>query len=246
MQEFTNKVAIVTGGSSGIGLAIAKGLSHQGAKVVIFGRDQKKLQNAASSINALAVQGDVSKITDLDTLYHETQKKLGGIDILVVNAGIAQMRHIKEVDEEFFDEIVRINYKGLFFSVQRAIPFLNRGASVILISSAAAHVGWPAHSVYSATKAAVSHLARCMSADLIESGIRVNAISPGFVDTPLLDDLKANEEVTRQIKSKIPLRRFGTPEEIANTALFLASSKSAYMVGADLVIDGGISEVFPY
>ncbi len=247
MGEFTNKVAVVTGGSSGIGLSIASRLNQEGARVVIFARDQKKLKTATDSLkNATSIQGDVSKISDLDRLYQKTKTKLGGIDILIANAGIAEPRHLKEVDEHFFDEIVKTDYKGLYFTVQRALPFLNRGASIILISSMAAHITWPAHSVYSSVKAAVSYLAKSFSSDLIEDGIRVNAISPGFVDTPMYDELKkSSPETFITLANNIPLKKFASVEDIANLALFLASPKSSYIIGSDIVIDGGVSAIFP-
>jgi NAD(P)-dependent dehydrogenase (short-subunit alcohol dehydrogenase family) len=245
-MEFENKVAVITGGSSGIGLKIAEKLDKEGAKVAILGRNQEKLDNAAASVkNVLPFKGDVSKIADLDRFYKKVQSTFGRIDILVACAGIAEQRTLQEVDEKFFDQIVNINYKGLFFTVQRSLPFLKSESSVILISSAAAHVGWPGHSVYSSTKAAVSHLARCFQADLMEKKIRVNSISPGFVDTPIFDDLKfASPEIMDSIYKIIPAKRFATSEEIADAALFLASFRSAYMMGHDLVIDGGLSEVF--
>lgn len=246
-MEFANKVVVITGGSSGIGLAIAKKFDAEGAKVAILGRDQQRLDLAATSFkNVLTFKGDVCKVSDLDHFYQEIQKKLGKIDILVANAGIAEMRPIQEVDEGFFDEMVNINYKGLYFSVQRSLPFLNRGASIILISSAAAHIGWPGHSVYSSTKAAVSYLARSFSADLIAQGIRVNAISPGFVDTPMFDETKTSSpETIEKLNEIIPAKRFANAEEIASAALFLASPRSSYIIGADLVMDGGLSAIFP-
>lgn len=247
MEELLNKVAAITGGSSGIGLSIAEKFDSEGAKVAILGRDPKKLKKAVSAFkHGLSFQGDVSKVSDLDRFYKEIEKKVGKIDILVANAGIAETRHINEVDEKFFNEMVNINYKGLYFSVQRALPFLNPNASIILISSAAAHIGWPSHSVYSSTKAAVSYLARSFSTDLIHLGIRVNAISPGFVDTPMFDEIKtASPEVIQKLTNNIPVKRFAQSEEIANAALFFASNRSSYIVGVDLPVDGGLSAIFP-
>jgi NAD(P)-dependent dehydrogenase (short-subunit alcohol dehydrogenase family) len=248
MEEFSNKVVVITGGSSGIGLSIAQKFDRAGAKLAILGRNEQKLSQTAKSLkNILTFQGDVCKISDLDRFYTEIQSKFGKIDILIGSAGIAETRPIHEVDEKFFDEMVHINYKGLFFTVQRSLPYLNRNAVIILISSAAAHIGWPGHSVYSSTKAAVSHLARNFCADLIDNGIRVNAISPGFVDTPLFDDLKASSpETMHTLKNIIPAKRFALADEIAEAALFLASPRSSYIVGADLVIDGGLSAIFPF
>lgn len=247
MKEFSNKVAVVTGGSSGIGLSIAAKLSQEGAKVILFGRNQKRLEKAASTLkNTISVQGDVCKVADLDRLYQKAQETFGKIDILVAAAGIAEPRHVKDVDERFFDDIVNTNYKGLYFSIQRSLPYLNQGASIVLISSVAAHIVWPAHSVYSSTKAAVSYLAKSFASDLMESGIRVNALSPGFVDTPMYDELKKNSpEVLPVLENNIPMKRFATVDEITAAALFLASSQSSYITGTDLLIDGGLNSIFP-
>lgn len=247
MKEFTNKVVAITGGSSGIGLSIAQKFHSQTAKVAVLGREQKKLDKIENtSKGILTIKGDVSKIADLDRFYQTIDKTFGKIDVLIASAGIAPSKILADVDEQFFDNIVNINYKGLFFSVQRALSFLNQGASVILISSAAAHLGWPGHSVYSSTKAAVSYLARGFSADLVNRGIRVNAISPGFVDTPLFDEIKTSTpETMKKLNNTIPAKRFAKSEEIAEAALFLASSQSSYMIGSDLIIDGGISAIYP-
>lgn len=245
MGDFTDKVVVITGGNSGIGEAIARKFDQEGAKVVIFGRDQEKLERVAKTLQkGLAVQGDVRNVADLDTLFKTTRERFGSIDVLVANAGIAERRHVDAVDEQFFDEMVGINYKGVFFTVQRSIPSLRRGAAVILISSAAAHKGWHNHSVYSSTKAAVSMLARNFSADLIDRGIRVNAVSPGFTDTPMFDAWKVNQpQVFKDFAEKVPAGRFAESSEIAEAVFFLASPKAAYIVGADLVIDGGASAI---
>lgn len=247
MTEFSNKIVVVTGGSSGIGLSIAQKFSHHGAKMAILGRDRKKLHAAAEILqDVLPFEGDVSKVADLDKFYKEIQQKFGKIDVLVANAGIAEPRSIHEVDERFFDEMVNINYKGAYFTVQRALPLLNKNASIVLISSAAAHIGWPGHSVYSSTKAAVSYLAKSFAGDLISQGIRVNAISPGFVDTPMFDETKAaSPEVINKLNENIPAHRFATTEEIANAVLFLSSPEAAYITGSDLIVDGGLSAIFP-
>jgi NAD(P)-dependent dehydrogenase (short-subunit alcohol dehydrogenase family) len=247
MKEFSNKVVVVTGGSSGIGLSIAQKFSHHGAKLAILGRDRQKLYAAAQTLhNVLPFEGDVSKVADLNSFYKEIHQKFGKIDVLVANAGIADSRPIHEVDEAFFDEMVNINYKGVYFTVQKALPLLNKNASIVLISSAAAHIGWPGHSVYSSTKAAVSYLAKSFSADLISHGIRINAVSPGFVDTPMFNETKATKpEVMQKLNENIPAHRFATAEEIANAVLFLSSSQAAYITGSDLIVDGGLSAIFP-
>ncbi len=237
MSEFTNKVVVVTGGASGIGEAIANQFNQDRAKVVIFGRHLDKLNAVKNLFNdAIAVEGDVRNLSDLDRLFQQTQQAFGKIDVLVVNAGVASRRHIDDVDEAFFDEIVDINFKGAYFTVQRAVNFLNDGAAVVLISTAGCHFGWPSHSVYCAAKAAVSMLAKNFSADLIHRNIRVNAISPGYVKTPIWGHVE-----TLQFNGDVPMNRFATADEIANAALFLSSSKASYIVGADLVVDGGLT-----
>ncbi len=185
---------------------------------------------------AITVSGDVCKISDLDHLYKTTSNQFGKIDVLVANAGIASRRLVDEVDENYFDDMVNTNFKGVYFTVQRAIPFLNNNASLILISSMACHGGWPSHSVYSSTKAAVSMLARNFSADLIHRGIRVNAISPGFTATNMYEQNFIND-----YKKMIPTGEFAKPEEIADAVAFLSSPSAVSIVGIDLVIDGGFT-----
>lgn len=239
MPFFTDKVMVVTGGNSGIGKSIAERFNEEGSKIALFGRDQDRLDQTQKLLRqAITVSGDVCNISDLDILFQTTHNKFGKIDVLVANAGIASRRSVDEVDENYFDEMVNINFKGVYFTVQRAIPFLNNNASIILISSMAAHAGWVSHSVYSATKAAVSMLARNFSADLIHRGIRVNAISPGFTATNMYEQSFINE-----YKKRIPTGEFAKPEEIANAAIFLSSPSASSIVGVDLVIDGGFTSI---
>ncbi len=240
MGSFKNKVVVITGGNSGIGKATAKSFYEQGAKVVILGRDQAKLQSTIKELPGVtAIQGDVSKLSDLDNLYKTVANTHDKIDVLVVNAGVPGGAIVGEVTEQHFDSIMNINLKGAFFTVQKAVPLLNDNASVILISSMACHGGWRGLSVYSAAKAAISVLAQTFSADLIDRGIRVNSISPGFTDTPIFTD----KDIIPKATTIIPIKRFATPDEIANTALFLASNH--YIVGQDLLIDGGVSTIRP-
>jgi NAD(P)-dependent dehydrogenase (short-subunit alcohol dehydrogenase family) len=244
-MNFKDKVVVITGGNSGIGKAIAEKFDQQGAKIVIFGRQKGTLEKSLKEFKqAIAIQGDIRKLSDIERLFEETKKNFGKVDVLIANAGIAARRDVQEVDEAFFDEIVDINYKGLYFTVQRSIPYLNPGASVVLISSIAAHVGIASHSVYSSTKAAVSRLARNFSADLIGKGIRVNALSPGFTDTPIFDPLKkSNPQEIKKYTQTIPMKRFAEASEVADAAVFLSSPQASYIVGVDLIIDGGVTAI---
>ena len=248
-MRLTNKVAVVTGGNSGIGLSIAKEFIAQGANVVIFGRNPETLTLAASELgsSAHAVQGDVSSTSHLERLVAETQNKFGKIDVLVANAGIATPAPIEQTTEETFDLISNINFRGLFFTIQKAIPALNDNASIVLTTSGVNQMGMPGLSVYSATKAAVRSFARTFSAELLPRGIRVNALSPGPIETPIFDRLGLPQDqldqMADQILKQTPIGRFGRPEEMAKAALFLASDDSSYVVGAELVADGGISQL---
>lgn len=241
MYDFANKVVVVTGGNSGIGQAIAEKFDHHGAKVVIFGRDKARLEAVTTKLNrGFSVQGDIRNLADIERLFHETERKFGKIDVLVANAGIAGRRKVQEVDEQFFDEIVQTNYKALYFTVQRSLPHVNDGASIILISSIAAHQGRTENSVYASTKAAVSMLAKSFSADLLDRGIRVNALSPGFTDTPIFDSLKLRDtNLMEQFLQHIPHKRFAESKEMADAALYLA--QASYVVGIDLIVDGGVT-----
>lgn len=250
MKKLENKVAVVTGGSSGIGLAIARAFRQHGARVAIFGRDRSRLEAAVAHLQngTLAVPGDVAKLDDLDRLFAQVHARFGKIDVLVANAGATRFVPFKEVDESLFDRLVDVNVKGVFFTVQRALPYLRDGASVLLVSSVAHHKGFPDMSVYSAAKAAVRSLARTLSAELLQArGIRINVLSPGPVDTPFVRNAGVPEEAVPAMKeafaSAVPLGRWGTAEEVAQAGLFLASSDSSYIVGAELVVDGGMSQL---
>lgn len=234
---FNEKVIAITGGNSGIGKTIAQKFSQEGAKIAIFGRDKHKLQQINITLqDSIAIAGDVSNLSDLDLFFHTTNEKLGKIDILVACAGIASRRALDEVDEAYFDEMVNINFKGVYFTVQRALPYLNNSASVVLISSMATQRGWASHSVYSSTKAAVSMLAKNFSADLIHRGIRVNSISPGYTATEMY-----SPEFIVEHKKTLPTGEFIQPEEIADAVAFLSSPSAKSIVGIDLLIDGGLT-----
>ncbi|HET7215329.1 MAG TPA: SDR family oxidoreductase [Terriglobia bacterium] len=249
MKTLEGKVAVITGGSSGIGLATAKLFQEEGARVVISGRNQKSLDAAVKELGSsiLVVRSDVSKLADLDTLFEVVAKKLGRIDVLFANAGIAKFAPVSDVSEEAYEETFDINVKGVFFTIQKAIPFLNNNASIILNTSFVNQAGIPTTSVYAASKAAVRSLARSISSELATRGIRVNVVSPGPISTPLYGKLglptEAVEAFAANIVSQVPLKRFGRPEEVAQTALFLASNASSYVTGVELNVDGGIGQV---
>ncbi len=248
-MKLKKKVAVVTGGSSGIGFAISKEFVREGASVAIFGRNQDSLEKALKELGgkAIAVRGDVGNLDDLEKLYIETVSSLGKIDVLVANAGVALFTPIDITGEDLFDTISRINFKGAYFTVKISVPHLNRGASIIFVSSSANQIGIPEFSVYSATKAAVRSFARTLSAELLPRGIRVNVLSPGPIETPIYGKLGFTEEaltgMAKNIAAENPMKRFGRPEEMAKAALFLASSDSSYMAGAELVADGGVSQL---
>lgn len=249
MKMLEGKVAVITGGSSGIGLATAKVFRDSGAKVAISGRNQKSLDDAIKELGAgvVAVRSDVSKLSDLDTLFNAVVKKLGRIDVLFANAGIAKFAPLSDVSEDAYDETFDINVKGAFFTIQKAIPHLNDNASIILNSSFVNQAGVPTTSVYAASKAAVRSLARGISSELASRGIRVNVVSPGPIATPLYGKLGLPKEsvdaFAANIVSQVPLKRFGQAEEVAQTVLFLAGSASSYITGVELNVDGGIGQV---
>ena len=249
MARLTGKVAVVTGGNSGIGLATAKRFRDEGAKVVISGRDQKTLDEAVKTIggDVVAVRSDVSKLADLDKLYKTVAEKFGKIDVLFANAGIAKFAPVTDSTEALFDETFDINVKGVYFTIQKALPLLNDGASIIINSSVASESGLSGGSIYSATKAAVRSFARTLTAELVGRGIRINVVSPGPIQTPILGrnglSQEAIDDVARYLVSKVPMNRFGKPEEVADTVLFLASPESSYVTGVDINVDGGMGQV---
>jgi NAD(P)-dependent dehydrogenase (short-subunit alcohol dehydrogenase family) len=242
-------VAVITGGSSGIGLATAKRFAQEGAYVFIVGRRQTELDKAVAAIgkNVAAVQADVSKLADLDRLYKEVAVKKGKIDIVVASAGIVEMVPTSAVTPEHFDKTFNTNARGAYFTVQKALPIMNDGGSVILIGSGVWLKGYPAYGTYAATKAALRSFVRTWTTELKDRKIRANIISPGAVETPIIDGQFPTKEAAdgarEWFKSIIPLGRLGEPEEIASAALFLASDESSYVLGNDLVVDGGATAV---
>jgi NAD(P)-dependent dehydrogenase (short-subunit alcohol dehydrogenase family) len=249
MGRLEGKVAVVTGGNSGIGLATAKRFQEEGAKVVISGRSKKTLDDAVKAIGngVLAVQADVSNLTELDKLYGEVSKKFGKIDVLFVNAGVAKFAPLAETAESTYDEQFDINIKGAYFTIQKAIPLLNDGASIVLNTSVAGSKGNANTSAYSATKAALRSLARTAAAELVERGIRVNAVAPGPIVTPIFGRVglpqEAVDEFAKQIIEKVPMKRFGQPEEVAATVAFLASDDASYITGVEINVDGGAGQI---
>ena len=247
--KLEGKIALITGGNSGIGLATAKEFVNEGAYVFITGRREAELAAAKKQIgkNVTAIQGDVSNLDDLDRLFAQIRKEKGRIDIVFANAGVARYAPIGTITEDFFDSIFDINVKGVLFTVQKALPLLRDGGSIILNASIVGSKGLSSNSVYSATKAAVRSFARTWTTDLKDRRIRVNAISPGPIDTPGLSELLASSETGEQrrkmISNTVPLGRFGKPEEIAKAVVFLASDDASYITGIELFVDGGFAQV---
>ncbi len=248
MGKLAGKVAVVTGGNSGIGLASARRFVAEGAFVYITGRRQEELDAATAAIggNVAAVRGDISRLKDLDALYDRVRAENGRIDILFANAGLGEFKPLGEITEEHFDRTFGVNVKGTLFTVQKALPLMGSGGSIILTGSTAGSTGAPAFSVYGATKAAIRSFARNWILDLKGSGIRVNILSPGPTATPGafgLVPLSERDQFTQLLKSSVPLDRVGQPEEVAAAALFLASDDSSFVNGAELFVDGGAAQV---
>lgn len=245
MKKLENKVAVITGGNSGIGLATAQLFARQGARVVITGRNQQTLDSAISQIgfDAIGVASNTADLTQIDQLYQQVYQTFGKIDILAINAGVYVTGPLSDYTEAMFDQTSDINFKGVFFSVQKALPYLNDGASIVLTGSTVSDKGLPTIAAYAATKAAVRSLARSFSAELLERKIRVNVLSPGPVDTPVFERSGASQEEIAGAKAYMaqatPVKRMGTTEEMAQAFLYLASDDSKFMVGGELLLDGG-------
>lgn len=249
MKKLESKVAVITGGSSGIGLASAKELIDNGAKVVIFGRSQESLDAATAQLgaNSYGVQGDVTVQADLDNLYSQVKSKFGGIDVLFINVGQGKLAPIADTDEAFFDSMIDVNLKGAYFTLQKSIAHLNNDASVIITTSWLNKVGFAGSSLLSASKAALRSVVRVASAELADKGVRINAVSPGPIGTPFWGKIGLPDDVlsgaAEAITEQTALKRFGTPEEVAKVVLFLASSDSSYIAGEELAVQGGIASV---
>jgi len=243
MGKFENKVVVVTGGNSGIGLATAKGFIAEGAKVVITGRRKDAIEQAARETGAVAVQADQSDLQEIDQLVAQVKRDYGKADVLVINAGIAAFFPIIAATEQQFDDVLNINFKGAFFTLQKFIPILNEGASVVMISSNSAGMHRPNSAVYSASKVALNMLMKTAAIELVEQKIRVNTVSPGPTATEIVKKLGFDEETAKNmILPEIPLRKLGTAEDVAQLVLYLSDNTSAsFITGAEFVIDGGMS-----
>jgi NAD(P)-dependent dehydrogenase (short-subunit alcohol dehydrogenase family) len=249
MGKLDGKIALITGGSDGIGLATAQEFVAEGAYVFITGRRKEALDSAVKKIgkNVKAIQADSSKLDDLDNVYKIIKQEKGKLDVLFANAGIGGTNPLESITEKFYDDIFNINVKGVLFTVQKALPILNDGASVILNASFVSIKGGPASSIYFASKAAVRSFARTWCVDLKDRKIRVNAVSPGPIDTPLMHNMGSTKEISKAIVEKITgmtvLGRLGQPIEIAKSVVFLASDDSSYITGIELFVDGGAGQI---
>lgn len=249
MGRLQNKVAVITGGNSGIGLATAKLFIEEGAKVAIFGRDQKTLDAAAAELGskAIAVQGDVTNGADLDKLYAQTTTAFGKIDIVFANAGVALFSPFAQTEEQLFDMNMNVNVKGTYVTVQKALPVLNPNASIIFTTSVVNVKGFPGTSAYSASKAALRSLVRTLANELLADGVRVNAVSPGPIETPIFGRLGMAEDALKEMatgfENLVPMKRFGRAEEVAAAVLFFASDTASFITGSELAVDGGLSNL---
>jgi len=248
-MKLKNKIALITGGNSGIGLATAQLFKAEGAQVIITARSKETFERAQKEYGAHfdVIQADVSKLTELDSLYSQIKKKYGRLDVLFANAGIAHFAPTIETTPEFFDNHFNTNVKGLYFTVQKALPLLSKGSTVVVNASVVSLKGFPGSSVYSATKAAVRSFVRTWTAEIPIDQVRFNVLSPGPVNTPIFDKMgmpqAQKDQTVEQMGAMTPMKRVGRPEEMANVALFLASQDSSYVAGVELFADGGFGQI---
>jgi NAD(P)-dependent dehydrogenase (short-subunit alcohol dehydrogenase family) len=247
MNRFTNEVALVTGGTSGMGLATARRFTAEGAQVVITGRSKSRVEATAAELGerALGVVADASVLADLDALVEAVEHRHGRLNVIFANAGIGTFKPFAEITEADFDQSVGVNVKGVFFTIQRAVPLMIDGGSIVINASWTMHRGNGVLTLYSATKAAAHNLARTLAPELGARGIRVNSISPGFIDTPMYPQAALDADVAKAVKSQVVANRFGRPEEVAAAVAFLASAEASYINGQDLIIDGGLVAAVP-
>ncbi|MBF6229514.1 glucose 1-dehydrogenase [Nocardia abscessus] len=242
-SRFDGQVALITGGSSGMGLATARRLLTEGARVVITGRDKTRLDAAVEELNGadrvVAIQGDAGRVADLDALAAAIRDRHGSLDVVFANAGVASFRPHAEFTEDEFDRVVDANFKGVFFTIQKALPLLSEHASIVINASWTLHRGLPGASLYAATKAAVHNLARTLAAELGPRGIRVNSVSPGYIETPMFHD-NVSPDAHAAVLAEVASRRLGTADDVADAVAFLASAEASYINGQDLIIDGGL------
>ncbi|HTN45839.1 MAG TPA: glucose 1-dehydrogenase [Flavipsychrobacter sp.] len=241
MDSLANKVAVVTGGNSGIGYAAAKRLKESGARVIITGRRKDAVETAAKELNITGLVADQSKVSDIEQLAEEVKAQFGKVDILLVNAGITKFSTIEQIEESQFDEMMNINFKGAYFTLSRFIPLLNDGASVIMLSSTSATISPPSASVYAASKAAINAVVKIAALELAPRKIRVNAVSPGPVATEIMHKIGLNEALEHQLLQSIPAGRMGKPEEVASMIHYLAGEEASFLTGANFLVDGGQS-----
>jgi len=245
MSKLEGKVAVVTGGNSGIGYASAKKLKSEGANVVITGRDSKKVADAAQELGVKGIVADVSSLSAIDSLVSEVKNSFGKVDVLLVNAGIFQPAPVGQISEEMFDHQMGINFKGAVFTTEKFLPILNNGASIINLSSVNAYTGMPNTAVYAASKAALNSYTRTAATELASRKIRINSVNPGPVATPIFGKTGMDEEqlngFAEAMQNRVPLKRFGQPDDIANLVSFLASDEASFITGSEYNIDGGIN-----
>ena len=246
MSRLKNKVALITGGNSGIGFGIAQEFKNEGAKGVIVGRNQDTLASAVAQLgdNFIAINADVTNLADLDSVFAATSEKFGKIDVIVANAGAGTIGTVADIGEADYDKAMDLNLKAVYFTVQKALPYMNDGGSIILIGSNAAHRAYPSFTLYGAAKAAVIYLAKGFSSDLLGRKIRANVITPGTTDTPAFDKFIPAEQieaVKKHFADTMPIGRIGQPADIGKAAVFLASDDSSFLLGAELLVDGGLT-----